>query len=49
MMLARLPTALRSTQSDDLAFCLLPIGILSGPKSILTAPRDQGAHTTPLA
>src|SRR6516162_9714016 len=49
MMLARLPTALRSTQSDDLAFCLLPIGILSGPKSILTALRDQGAHTTPLA
>ena len=49
MMLARLPTALRSTQSDDLAFCLLPIGILSGPKSILTALRDQGVHTTPLA
>jgi hypothetical protein len=28
---------------------LLPIGILSGPKSILTALHDQGAHTTPLA
>jgi len=49
MMLARLPAALQSKQPDDLAFCLLPIGILSGPKSILTALRDQGAHTTPLA
>lgn len=49
MMSARLPTALRSTQSDDLVFCLLPIGMLSGPKSILTALRDQGAHTSPLA
>ena len=49
MLLARLPTALRSTQSDDLAFCLMPIGMLSGAKSILTTLRDQGAHTTPLA
>jgi hypothetical protein len=49
MLLARFPTALRSTQSDDLAFCLLPIGMLSGPKSILTTLRDQGAHTSPLA
>jgi hypothetical protein len=32
-----------------LAFCLLPIGMLSGPKSILITLRDQGAHTTPLA
>lgn len=49
MLLARFPPALRSTRSDDLAFCLLPIGMLSGSKSILTALRDQGAHTTPLA
>jgi hypothetical protein len=49
MLLARLPAALRSKQPDDLAFCLLPIGMLSGPRSILPALRDQGAHTTPLA
>jgi hypothetical protein len=49
MLLARLPAALRSKQPDDLAFCLLPIGMLSGPKSILITLRDQGAHTTPLA
>jgi hypothetical protein len=49
MLLVRLPAALRSKQPDDLAFCLLPIGMLSGPKSILTTLRDQGAHTTPLA
>ena len=49
MLSARFPTALRSTQSDDLAFCLLPIGMLSGPKSILATLRDQGAHATPLA
>jgi hypothetical protein len=49
MLLARFPTALRSTQPDNLAFCLLPIGMLSGPKSILTTLRDQGAHATPLA
>jgi len=47
--LARFPTALRSTQPDDLAFCLLPIGTLSCPKSILTTLRDQGVHATPLA
>ena len=49
MLLARLLTALRGAQSDDLVFFLLPIGMLSGPKSVLTALRDQGAHTTPLA
>jgi hypothetical protein len=49
MLLARLPAALRSKQPDDLAFYLLPIGMLSGPKSILTTLRDQGAQTTPLA
>ena len=49
MLLARLPAALRSQQSDDTAFCLLPIGMLSGPKSILTTLRDRGAHTTSLA
>ena len=49
MLLARFPTALRSTQPDDLAFCLLPIGTLSDPKSILTTLRDQGVHATPLA
>ena len=49
MLLARLPAALRSQQSDDSAFCLLPIGMLSGPKSILTTLRNRGAHTTSLA
>jgi hypothetical protein len=49
MLSARFPSALRSTQSDDLAFCLLPIGMLSGPKSILATLRDQGAHASPLA
>jgi len=49
MLLARLPAALRSQQSDDTAFCLLPIGMLSGPKSILTTLRNRGAHTTSLA
>jgi hypothetical protein len=48
-LLARLPAALRSTQPEDLVFCLLPIGMLSGPKSILPTLRDQGAHTSPLA
>jgi hypothetical protein len=49
MLLARLLAALRSKQPEDLVFCLLPIGMLSGPKSILTTLRDQGAHTSPLA
>jgi hypothetical protein len=49
MLLARLPAALRSQQSDDSAFCLLPIGMLTGPKSILATLRDRGAHTTALA
>ena len=49
MLLARLPAALRSQQPDDSAFCLLPIGMLTGPKSILAALRDRGAHTTSLA
>jgi hypothetical protein len=49
MLLARLPAALRSQQSDDSAFCLLPIGMLTGPKSILATLRDRGAHTTSLA
>ena len=49
MLLARFPAALRSQQSDDSAFCLLPIGMLTGPKSILAALRDRGAHTTSLA
>jgi hypothetical protein len=46
MLLARLPAALRSQQADDTAFCLLPIGMLTGPKSILATLRDRGAHTT---
>ena len=46
MVLARLPAALHSQQADDSAFCLLPIGMLTGPKSILATLRDQGAHTT---
>jgi len=46
MLLARLPAAMRSPQSDDSAFCLLPIGMLTGPKSILATLRDRGAHTT---
>ena len=49
MLLARLPAALRSQQSDDSAFCLLPIGMLTGSKSILATLRDRGAHTTALA
>ena len=49
MLLARLPAALRSQQSDDSAFCLLPIGMLTGAKSILATLRDRGAHTTSLA
>jgi TraB family protein len=49
MLLARLPAALRSQQPDDSAFCLLPIGMLAGPKSILAALRNRGAHTTSLA
>jgi hypothetical protein len=49
MLLARLPAALRSQQPDDSAFCLLPIGMLTGPKSILATLRDRGAHTTSLA
>lgn len=48
-LLARLPAALRSQHSDDLAFCFLPIGLLSGPTSVLATLRDQGARTTALA
>jgi hypothetical protein len=48
-LLARLPVALRSQHSDDLAFCFLPIGLLSGPTSVLATLRDQGARTTALA
>src|SRR5262249_17104604 len=47
MLLARLPAAMRSPQSDDSAFCLLPIGMLTGPKSILATLRDRGGHPTP--
>jgi hypothetical protein len=49
ILLARLPAALRSPQPDDSAFCLLPIGMLTGAKSILATLRDRGAHTTSLA
>jgi hypothetical protein len=49
MMLTRLPVALRSERQGDSAFCLLPIGTLTGPRSILIAMRDQGARLTTLA
>jgi hypothetical protein len=49
MLLARLPDALRSAQPDDLAFCLLPIGMLTGANSVLATLRERGARTTALA
>jgi hypothetical protein len=49
MLLERLPLALRSQNADDLPFCFLPIGLLSGPRSVLTALRDQGARITSVA
>jgi hypothetical protein len=48
-LLSRLPVALRSQHSDDLAFCFLPIGLLTGPDSVLATLRDHGARTTALA
>jgi hypothetical protein len=49
LLLARLPAALRSERSDDLAFCLLPIGMVTGANSMLATLRERGARTTVLA
>ena len=49
MLLDRLSAASRSHEADDLAFCFVPMGILTGPSSILIAPRDHGVRTTLLA
>jgi hypothetical protein len=48
-LLSRLPVALRSQNADDLAFCFLPIGLLTGPDSVLATLRHHGARTTALA
>jgi hypothetical protein len=49
VLLARLPAALQSQQANNLAFCFLPIGLVSGPKSILATLRERGAQTTAIA
>jgi hypothetical protein len=49
MLLARLPAALKPQQVDDLAFCFLPIGLVTGPKSILATLRDRGARAAAIA
>jgi hypothetical protein len=46
VLLDRLSAALQSHQTDDLAFCFVPIGLLTGPSSIFAALRNRGARTT---
>lgn len=49
MLLANLPAALKPQEADDIAFCLLPIGVVTGPNSILASLRQRGAHVTNIA
>jgi len=49
MLLDRLPAMLKPQQADDLALCFLPIGLVTGSKSILARLREQGAQTSTIA
>lgn len=49
MLSARLPLVLSSQRSNGVAFCLLPIGTLTGPDGLLMTFRERGMRVTALA
>ena len=46
---ARLPVALASLASSPPTFCLLPIGVLTGPGGLLSAFSKRGMRISALA
>ena len=49
MFVARLPVALASHASSPPMFCLLPIGVLTGPGGLLSAFSKRGMRISTLA
>jgi hypothetical protein len=49
MFVARLPVALASHAASPPTFCLLPIGVLTGPGGLLSAFSKRGMRISTLA